>query len=95
MILQEEWKRKIKAMGGIFHAKVKKGIRCRHNYQNKTFHKIFSASRTIFVMFHATCLLADTNCLVVGGALNDEAEMRKARYPQWTPVVNINHFLFD
>lgn len=79
MILQEEWKRKINAMGGIFHAKVKKGICRRDNCQNKKFLKIFSASCTNFVMFHATCLLADTNCLVVGGVLNDEAEMRKAR----------------
>ena len=34
----------------------------------------------IFLVFYLTCLLADTNCLVVSGALNDEAEMRKARY---------------
>ncbi|QCD97725.1 poly [Vigna unguiculata] len=54
----EEWKRKIKAMGGIFHAKVKK----------------------------------DTNCLVVGGALNDEAEMRKARRMK-IPIVREDYLI--
>lgn len=28
VILQEEWKRKIDGIGGVFHAKVKKGIYC-------------------------------------------------------------------
>lgn len=47
---------------------------------------------TIFVIFHVTSLLADTNCLVVGGVPNDEAEMRKARCRQCIQIVNINHF---
>lgn len=55
----------------------------------------FCLLRTIFVIFYATSLLADTNCLVVGGVLNDEAEMGKARYRQCTQILNINHFLFD
>ncbi|KAK7396422.1 hypothetical protein VNO78_17421 [Psophocarpus tetragonolobus] len=54
----EEWKRKIDAMGGVFHAKVKK----------------------------------DTNCLVVGGSLNDEAEMRKARRMK-IPIVREDYLI--
>lgn len=81
VILQEEWKRKIDGIGGMFHAKVKKGICCRDQFMKIENSKIFFfASCTIYVIYHVTCLLADTNCLVVGGSLNDEVEMRKARY---------------
>lgn len=57
-ILQKEWKSKISAMGGMFHAKVKK----------------------------------DTNCLVVGGVLNDEAEMGKARRMK-IPIVREDYLI--
>lgn len=79
--LQEEWKRKIEEAGGQVHAKIKKGLFLLPWILNQT----CSSSYMVYCcIYSVSCYLkrhiADTNCLIVGGELeNQDAEMRKAR----------------
>ncbi|TKY62377.1 Poly of ADP-ribose polymerase 1 [Spatholobus suberectus] len=70
-----------------------KGICCRDQFMKIENSKIFFCLLcTLLVIFHVTCLLADTNCLVVGGTLNDEAEMRKA-WRMKIPIVREDYLI--
>ena len=77
LILQEEWKSRIKEAGGQVHLKIKNGLYFVYIILH---HAVCLMSLPYISWILTQSAIADTNCLVVGGPLSDQdTEIKKAR----------------